>query len=195
MAQIKLLQILNLIRLNGGVSYNLVTHEQNPTSGFMVSLQDHEERVNYVDTDVLGRFIHSHKAALLNGNKFFGVWRDGDGYVLDVSENIPNKRDAVFAAITRKQKAVWDCEKNDEIVVGNWLYRFKNELKAEYDALVAINNHTEAAILLAKHFGTAGEQMQLGSMVLRSSPFITDADYERRNRLLNKYHKQLISLL
>mgnify|MGYP004705065687 FL=1 len=44
-----LLKLTNEIALKGGVSYNLNTGEMNPSAGFMVSFEEFEKVVTYVD--------------------------------------------------------------------------------------------------------------------------------------------------
>lgn len=112
-----LLKLTNEIALKGGVSYNLNTGEMNPSTGFMVSFAGFEKVVIYVDESILKQYIAKHSVELSKPNSFLGVWYDGRNYVLDVSENILEKRDAMFWAIVRKQKAIWDCAKQDEIYV------------------------------------------------------------------------------
>lgn len=112
-----LLKILNLIRIDGGVSYNINTGEANPTNGFMVGTGKGLILLHYVDKDVLSQFVKENAFELSKDNMFVGVWFDGNNYVLEVSENIKTKRDAVFFGIVRKQKSIWDCAKQDEIKI------------------------------------------------------------------------------
>jgi hypothetical protein len=108
---------MNEIGLTGGISYNLNTGEINPKEGYMVSLADHEHLVSVIDEETVRDYISQHANALAKENAFFGVWRDGKEFVLDVSEHYEKKRDAVFHAIVRKQKAIWDCLNRDEMRV------------------------------------------------------------------------------
>lgn len=121
-----LLKLTNEIALKGGVSYNLNTGEMNPSAGFMVSFEEFEKVVTYVDEPILKQYIAKHSVELSKPNSFLGVWYDGRNYVLDVSENIPTKRDAMFWAIVRKQKCIWDCAKQDEV----WLPKKRAKLLA-----------------------------------------------------------------
>lgn len=110
-----ILKLFNIIRTEGGVSYNLNTGEMNPDFGFMVSFADFEQVVIYIDEEVLRQYIVKHSVELANPNSYLGVWYDGRNYVLDVSEHIESKRDALFWAIARNQKCIWDCAKQDEV--------------------------------------------------------------------------------
>lgn len=111
------LKLLNEIRLAGGVTYNINTGEMNPREGYMVSLPNHEQTVSILDEETIRTYIQNHLNDLSKDNAYFGCWFDGNDYILDVSENFERKRDAVFYAIVRKQKAIWDCAKRDEIRV------------------------------------------------------------------------------
>jgi hypothetical protein len=107
--------LLNEIRLRDGVSYNMNTGEMNPRDGYMVALPNHERIVHTIDEETIKQYINDHLNDLSKENAFFGCWFDGHDFVLDVSECYERKRDAIFYALVRKQKAIWDNSHRDEI--------------------------------------------------------------------------------
>jgi hypothetical protein len=104
-------KLADMIVANGGASYNLNTGELNPTEGYMVATEGHEQTVEYVDEDILRDYIDQHVLALAEENHFLGAWLSNGKYVLDVSEIMAQKRQAIFFGIIRKQDEVWDCAK------------------------------------------------------------------------------------
>lgn len=112
-----LLKVLNLIRLEGGVSYNLNTGEVNPPDGYMVSLAKHETRVKQIDESELRRYIRAKAHLLAPPNRYLGVWHDGEDYVLDVSELVESREVALLFGKNRKQQAIWDNKHKDEILI------------------------------------------------------------------------------
>lgn len=111
------LKLVNEIRLKNGVSYNINTGDQNPPDGYMVAIADHEETFPVIDEEIISDYIKRHSTLLAKDDAYFGCWFDGHDYVLDVSEHYERKRDALFWAIVRKQRAIWDCARRDEINV------------------------------------------------------------------------------
>lgn len=112
-----LLTIINLIRLDNGVTYSLNTGETNPPDGYMVSISKHERRIKTIDEDVIRDYLREKAHLLTPPNRYFGVWLDGDEYVLDISEKAETRDIAVFLGKRRKQKAIWDNSRKDEIIL------------------------------------------------------------------------------
>lgn len=109
---------------NGGASFNLVTGELNPTTGYMVAIQGHEKIVPNVTSEkqlqyIVADFIREHAIILAscisNEGNFIGTWLHENKLYLDVSCNIADKADATKAAKSGNQLAIWDCENNCEI--------------------------------------------------------------------------------
>lgn len=94
---------------NGGITYNLVTSETNPTQGYMVSLPDREVREEILTPDNLIRFIAINADKFAENNKYLGIWQDGN-WCLDVSANITHKEEAIKLAKKWNQKAIYECE-------------------------------------------------------------------------------------
>ena len=113
-----LLKILNLIRLNGGVTYNLSTGETNPDDGYMVSLEKHGFVSHFVAPDIVRDYLKEKAHLLTQSNRYFGVWNNGTDYVFDVSEKVDSLEVALFLGRQRKQLAIWDNVHKDEIKIG-----------------------------------------------------------------------------
>jgi hypothetical protein len=112
-----LIMVMFYIRSTDGVSYNINTGEFNPSEGFMVALEGHEEKYPVITKDTVSGYIVRHSEALSKDNAFFGCWYDGENYILDVSENYSLRRDAVFYAIVRNQTAYYDCASKQSVRV------------------------------------------------------------------------------
>ena len=106
-------------KTNGGGSYNLNTGEFNPSAGFMVSMQGHEQRHKEFDEDTLLRYIANKSELLADRDNFIGVWRTNDGeWCFDISQCVGNEVEAVELGLSRRQEAIWDCAKAEEIALG-----------------------------------------------------------------------------
>lgn len=112
-----LLKIKNLALLNNGVTYSLNTGATNPDTGYMVSLQGHEEKSTYIDEVIIADYCKRKSELLANDNHYLGLWYDSENWYLDVSENIEEKRNAIFYGIIRSQRAIWDCAKQAAITL------------------------------------------------------------------------------
>lgn len=107
------------LSLTGGFSYNTTTGESNPTTGYMVSLRDHEQMFYFDDfenKDIKNYFVR-HVNVLSDESSFLGGWVNENQVYLDVSINIPNLEDAIYYGIIGGQKAIWDCVNSREIVL------------------------------------------------------------------------------
>lgn len=109
---------------NGGASFNLVTGELNPTTGYMVAIQGHEKIVPNVTSEkqlqyIISDFIREHAIILASGisneGNYIGTWLHEGNLYLDVSCNVSNKADAIKVAKEGSQLAIWDCANNCEI--------------------------------------------------------------------------------
>ncbi len=72
-----------------------------------------------------------------------------------------------------------------------------NELWIEYNKLVAINCHTEAAQLLTDTFGKEEEKIELERIAIRQKKWgmITNEDSKKRQEISQKYYKLLRNLV
>ena len=101
-----------------GFSVQLVSGDV-PTTGYMVALSGHEERVpvEAFTLDRLVRYVKDHADALLEGDTYLGAWRDGDVVFLDVSECVTSRAKALFLGAERGQLAIWDVLNSAEIKI------------------------------------------------------------------------------
>ncbi len=97
---------------NKGGSYNFVTGDFNPTTGFMVSIKGCESRslLSKFDKTVLNYFLVENIDKLCLDVYYLGAWIEGDNIYLDVSVRELNKSRALKLAKTNKQLAIYDCE-------------------------------------------------------------------------------------
>lgn len=88
-----------------------------PRDGYMVALTGHEEiiPVQALTVDRLTRYVRDHFDALMEGDTYFGAWRDGDDVYLDVSERVASRAKALFLGSERSQLAVWDVANGVEV--------------------------------------------------------------------------------
>jgi hypothetical protein len=104
-----------------GYSVNLVNGY--PTTGFMVSLPDYEEKVDAeLPTDVImyqiQRYVNAHYD-LVGYSKalFFGIWLDGGYYYLDVSEQLQDREMAARVAKLNNQIAYYDVKRKQSVKI------------------------------------------------------------------------------
>lgn len=105
---------------NGGASYNLVTGEYNPATGYMVAVASFGQVIeigsNPTTAQVqkhVAEFIGKNAVALMGGvgapNKFVGTWTSGGKLFLDVSVRIEDMDAALDIAERTNELAIWDC--------------------------------------------------------------------------------------
>lgn len=105
---------------NGGATFNL--QGKSPSSGYMVSLQGHEEiltKEQFQQTSVHFWDYIERKERLLKSisNLYVGVWYNEGLYYLDLSERFTDKELAIQMGIRREQKAIWNIVKQEEITL------------------------------------------------------------------------------
>lgn len=111
-------QILEQCLANKGGSFNLVTGKTNPSTGYMVSLEDHEFRTKEFDVYTLMAYAGAkmnHLSESILGETYLGIWFDVEEWVLDVSINVETFQDALALGVYNEQEAIWDCAKGEEI--------------------------------------------------------------------------------
>lgn len=118
--------VLNMIRKNPGGFSIKPMNGRAPKSGFMVAAPGHTRIVRESDLSgpqgsrILTQFANEHAGALQQPGAHIGGWTDsktGKTY-LDISHNIPSKRQAVRAGKGRNQIAIWDVKHGREIKTG-----------------------------------------------------------------------------
>ena len=100
----------NILEQNGG-SYNIVTGDVNPITGYMVSIKGCEQRIilDNFTKEALNSFLIENIHLLCLDVYYLGAWVH-NGYVyLDVSVNEPSESRALKLAKTNKQLAIYDC--------------------------------------------------------------------------------------
>lgn len=115
MKKTNLLNIVNQVNLKGGITYNLETGEVNPVHGYMVAIPGHERTLSHIDKENLAKYIKQNADVLYKEGMYLGIWKDVSGYVVDTSELIDNKAEAVELGVRREQKAIWDNRNIDQI--------------------------------------------------------------------------------
>lgn len=108
---------------NGGASFNLVTGELNPKSGYMVAISGHEKIIsNVTDSSQLQYIVADYikeKAIILAGglshDTYIGTWLHENKLYIDISQNVTDKASAIRMAVENNQLAIWDCENSVEI--------------------------------------------------------------------------------
>lgn len=110
---------------NGGASYNLITGEYNPTTGYMVGLYNKDQVVPLgtakgLQYDVAD-FIKDNAQILLGGTVtdcyFLGSWVHEGEVHLDISANVLDLKEALFLGKKYGQLAIWDCANKCEIKI------------------------------------------------------------------------------
>jgi len=111
---------------NIGFSFNPITNQVNPTTGYMVSRQGYEQQVKSEDLVTIGlQYAELHKSVLANDNLYIGCWYNDGMFYLDISENIQTINVATSLALHYRQLTIWDCAKGQEYRLtseGSWLY-------------------------------------------------------------------------
>ncbi|MBR0369338.1 MAG: hypothetical protein IJH63_01280 [Methanobrevibacter sp.] len=109
----------NEIIKNEGLTINKELKNANLKNGFMVSIMGYEFITK--DYNKMIDKIKEYKKILdnfNNDNHFIGVWidkKDNDKIYIDISKNIPSRRDAEKTAKKNLQKAIYDIKHNRSI--------------------------------------------------------------------------------
>lgn len=100
----------SILERNGG-SYNIVTGEFNPTTGYMVSIKGCEQRIalDKFTREALNYYLVENIHMLCLDIYYLGAWVDNDFVYLDVSVNELKESRALKLAKTNKQIAIYDC--------------------------------------------------------------------------------------
>lgn len=112
---------------NGGCSYNLVTGQGTPTTGYMIALQGKEQTYIFDIKNTksfqynVANYIKDNTLILMGGivcsDYFLGSWiHEGELY-LDVVVNVGDKDEALFLGKKYGQKAIFDCANKSEILI------------------------------------------------------------------------------
>lgn len=92
---------------------------QSPEKGYMVGGYGEELIFPNITSVNLGKvedWINKHE---LKNFQYYGVWVDKNKVYFDVSTNLQSKKEAISEGKKKKQLAIWDLNKNEEIVLSN----------------------------------------------------------------------------
>ena len=114
--------IIETAKANGGITYNVITGDTNPETGYIVSLKGHERRHFGLSPDMILLYIaHHHRE--FSEDVYLGLWWDSDhayemgGWCLDLSIRVMDRNVALKIAETNEQLAIWDCAKKESITL------------------------------------------------------------------------------
>lgn len=96
--------------LNNGATFNPITNELNPDSGYFVSLPQFEQKqpLNSFTVNTVKDYIGRAKENQTE-KTFIGSWINKDTVYLDISERITDKRKAIETAYKHNQLALYDA--------------------------------------------------------------------------------------
>lgn len=119
---------------NKGLTVNAELKNANLKSGFMVSLMGYEF-ITYNIDEAIKKSVE-YKDIIKNKNNYYiGFWideEDNNKIYVDISKNIPNKRDAEKTAKKNMQKAIYNIKDNKSIYL-NYEITFYSVYKKVYD--------------------------------------------------------------
>ena len=104
---------------NGGLTIKPFTGEK-PSGGYMVALQGYELQVPASEffTGIVADYIGEHAQKLMdNPSLCLGTWVNEGIVYLDLSENVPNREQALQLGKERNQLAIFNLETFEEVVV------------------------------------------------------------------------------
>jgi len=101
--------------IHGGATYNINTHEFNPTSGYIVALIGHEKIVDVPTTlnewqDIMTDYLTASVWDCIaeQHNVYLGFWIEEGKLYIDLSERYEDFETAFKVGFERGQKAIWD---------------------------------------------------------------------------------------
>lgn len=104
---------------DGGLTVKPFTGEK-PASGYMVALQGYELKVPVSEffTGVVADYIGQHAQKLMaNPALCVGTWLNEGSVYLDLSENIPNREQALELGKERGQLAIFNLADMEEVTI------------------------------------------------------------------------------
>jgi hypothetical protein len=110
-----ILQFIGWAKENGGGSYNFITGEINPTTGYMVALKDFQQVSAVLDENLVKMYTREHAEFLIRDDVYLGLWLSNGLWYYDVSINVEGLANAVLMGVKNRQQAIWDCANNREI--------------------------------------------------------------------------------
>ena len=102
-------EIIAIAEENGGITYNCVTGEINPPTGYAVSIEGREFFAPDLDPACLTGYIMSNTDCF-SPTTFLGLWKNEETWSLDITVVFSNIAMAMGAAERNNQKAIYDFE-------------------------------------------------------------------------------------
>lgn len=107
--------IYDIARINGGITYNVLTGEMNPKEGYMVSIEGHEQTTPILTPNGIIGYI-GEKANVFSEEVYLGLWK-ADVWYFDVSILVRDRESAIRIAKQNNQKAIYDLNNKQDIEV------------------------------------------------------------------------------
>ena len=104
---------------DGGLTIKPFQNEK-PETGYMVALEGYELKVPVTEffTGLVADYLGEHAQKLMdNPSLCMGTWVNEGFVYLDLSENIPNREQALELGRERHQLAIFNLETFEEVVV------------------------------------------------------------------------------
>jgi hypothetical protein len=112
---------LSTVLMDGGASYNIITGDTVPNTGYMVGIDGYETRYDQssITNSDVRNYVITYIEILSDGETFLGGWLDkqANEICLDVSIHIADREEAVEFARNNNQIAIYDCKYKRDIIV------------------------------------------------------------------------------
>jgi hypothetical protein len=136
------ISVWNSIVTGNGASYNLSTGELNPETGYMVASQNPSASFPMPKSlnefqDVIQKYLTATTLnELVNSpHLYLGFWVNDGRLVIDLSENIQDKAQALVLGLDRYQLAIYDCANKCDI-----------ELRKVFESVVNTNTFIDQTL-------------------------------------------------
>ena len=99
----------------GGCTIDMESGVQ-PTTGYMVSVGK-EWRFSVIGHNTVEEFCNVFRSELAKHANYLGGWEFEGEYYLDVSKNVMDLHEALLIAAKNNQKAIYDINKGEEVML------------------------------------------------------------------------------
>ena len=112
-------QFIEETKKNSGATYNLVTGELNPKSGYFVALKKHEKvhKLRKDNSLIIQDYVLKNSVALCNQKLYLGSWIDSNIIYLDVVLHFDSLDLALLAGLSEGQKSIYDANNKKVITL------------------------------------------------------------------------------
>lgn len=108
---------------NGGATLDTNYNNFNASTGYMVSLDGYEAKINIDNIEAIKKEIETKKEeAQKIKNSYIGLWVENGLLYVDISKHIKNYNRALEVARNNKQLAIYDLKNNDSIYLSYKTY-------------------------------------------------------------------------